>query len=110
MRTSCRRLTAALELLPDPRDRRGRRYRLPSLITIVLCAVAAGVRSYSSITDWTLGAPREVLSRFGIRFRVPSGATIRQVLGRVGRDGFDRVLGHHLATAERSEFDVGPLW
>ncbi|ETT28847.1 transposase IS4 family protein [Rhodococcus rhodochrous ATCC 21198] len=100
------RLMTALELLPDPRDRRGRRgrrYRLPSLIAVALCAVAAGARSYSSIADWTVGAPREVLSCLGIRFRVPSEATIRQVLGRVGGDGLDRILGRHLATAERSD-------
>ena len=39
----------------------------------------------------------------GIRYRIPSEATIRQVLGRVGGDGLDRILGRHLATAERSD-------
>lgn len=96
-------LMAALELLPDPRDRRGRRYRLPSLIAVALCAVAAGARSFSSIADWAVGAPREVLAGLGIRFRVPSEATIRQVLGRVDGDGLDRVLGRHLASTVGSE-------
>ncbi|WP_169847206.1 ISAs1 family transposase [Rhodococcus triatomae] len=89
----------ALEVVPDPRDRRGRRYSLPSLIAIALCAVAAGARSYSSIADWAVAAPREVLVRLGIRFRVPSEATIRQVLGRVEGDGLDLVLGRYLSDA-----------
>lgn len=82
-------LLTALEKVPDPRARRGRRYRLPSLIAVGLCAVSTGARSFYAIADWAAGAPREVLERCGIRFRVPSEATIRQVFGRVdgGRTG-----------------------
>ncbi|WP_226438628.1 transposase family protein, partial [Rhodococcus yananensis] len=45
-------LLTTLESVPDPRARRGRRYRLPSLITVALCAVSAGARSYYAIADW----------------------------------------------------------
>ena len=37
-----------------------------------------------------------MLQRCGIRFRIPSEATIRQVLGRIDGDALDRVLGRHL--------------
>lgn len=90
-------LLAALEEVPDPRDRRGRRYRLPSLIVVALSAVAAGARSFYAIADWVAGTPRDVLQRCGIRFRVPSEATIRQTLGRVDGDVLDRILGRYLA-------------
>lgn len=90
-------LLTALEALPDPRDRRGRRYRLPSLIAVALCAVATGARSFYAIADWVTGVPQEVLARCGIRFRIPSEATIRQVLGRIDGDTLDRVLSAHLA-------------
>lgn len=90
-------LLTALEKVPDPRARRGRRYRLPSLIAVGLCAVSTGARSFYAIADWAAGASREVLERCGIRFRVPSEATIRQVFGRVDGDELDRVLGRHLA-------------
>ena len=90
-------LLTTLEAVPDPRARRGRRYRLPSLIAVALCAVSAGARSFYAIADWAAGVPRQVLQRCGIRFRVPSEATIRQVFGRVDGDALDRVLGRHLA-------------
>ncbi|NGP09292.1 transposase family protein [Rhodococcus sp. 14C212] len=64
-------LLVALEEVPDPRARRGRRYRLPSLIAVALCAVAAGARSFYAIADWAAAAPQKVLQRRGIRFRVP---------------------------------------
>ncbi|WP_084721977.1 ISAs1 family transposase [Rhodococcus marinonascens] len=90
-------LLTVLDEVPDPRDRRGRRYRLPSLIAVALCAVAAGARSFYAIADWVAGAPREVLQRCGIRFRVPSEAAIRQVLGRIDGDTLDGVLVRYLA-------------
>lgn len=98
-------LLTALEDVPDPRARRGRRYRLPSLIVVALSAVAAGARSFYAIADWAAGASPQVLQRCGIRFRVPSEATIRQVFGRVDGDALDRVLGRHLAA--RAGTDTG---
>ncbi|MFE2121210.1 ISAs1 family transposase [Rhodococcus aetherivorans] len=96
-------LLVALEEVPDPRARRGRRYRLPSLIAVALCAVAAGARSFYAIADWAAAAPQKVLQRCGIRFRVPSEATIRQVFGRIDGDALDRVLGRHLAATAGTE-------
>jgi len=55
-------LLALLEQVPDPRDRRGRRYRLPSLLVLALSAVAAGARSFYAIADWVSCASAEVLA------------------------------------------------
>ena len=38
-------LLDVLASVPDPRDRRGRRYRLAALLAIALLATAAGMRS-----------------------------------------------------------------
>lgn len=96
-------LLTALEAVPDPRDRRGLRYELPSLIAVALSAVAAGARSFYAIADWATVSPREVLERCGIRSRVPSEATIRQILGRIDGDTLDRVLGQYLAAGSGDE-------
>lgn len=90
-------LLAVLEQVPDPRDARGRRYRLSSLLAVALCAVATGARSFYAIADWVGGVSPEVLKRLGIRFRVPSESAIRLAIGRVDGGVLDRVLGAHLA-------------
>jgi len=92
-------LLAVLDQVPDPRARRGRRYRLSSLIAVALCAVAAGACSFTAIADWVSGVPRQVLQRCGIRFRVPCEATLRQVLSRIDGDALDEVLGRCLSGA-----------
>ena len=96
-------LLALLEQVPDPRDRRGRRYRLPSLLVLALSAVAAGARSFYAIADWVSCASAEVLARVGIRFRVPSESTIRLTLGCLDGDGLDRVLGGYLSKTRHQE-------
>ncbi len=90
-------LLAVLEQVPDPRDARGRRYRLSSLLAVALCAVATGACSFYAIDDWVGGVSPEVLERLGSRFRVPSESAIRLVIGRVDGGVLDRVLGAHLA-------------
>ena len=96
-------LLALLEQVPDPRDRRGRRYRLPSLLVLALSAVAAGARSFYAIADWVSCASAEVLARVGIRFRVPSESSIRLTLGCLDGDGLDRVLGGYLSKTRHQE-------
>ena len=90
-------LTVLDARLPDPRGLRGRRYRLSSLVAVALCAVAGGARSFYAIADWAAGVGPEVLVRLGIRFRVPSEATLRLVLERIDGDDLDQVLGRYLS-------------
>src|SRR4051812_43811062 len=45
-------LLTALARGPDPRDPRGVRYRLASLLAVAVCAVLAGAGTFAAITDW----------------------------------------------------------
>src|SRR3954449_8545855 len=45
-------LLQALEAVPDPRQRRGRRHPLHSMLYLALGAVLAGARSYAAIAYW----------------------------------------------------------
>ena len=47
-----RDLVAALGAVPDPRARRGVRYRLASLLAVAVCAVLAGACTFAAIADW----------------------------------------------------------
>jgi hypothetical protein len=52
-----------LATLPDPRDRRGRRHSLVSVLLTSACAVLAEARSYLAIGQWARNAPQDALAR-----------------------------------------------
>jgi hypothetical protein len=48
----CPGLLERLAMIPDPRDRRGRRHTLASVLAVSAAAVAAGARSVTAIAEW----------------------------------------------------------
>jgi hypothetical protein len=74
-------LLAALQEIPDPRRRQGRRYGLAHLLLFAVLAVLAGATSYRRIRLF-IGAHRERLNAtFGARFRrAPAVDTLRALL------------------------------
>lgn len=114
-----------LAVLRDPRDRRGRRHSLVSVLLTTCCAVLAGARSYLAVGQWARHAPLDALARVGVRAagplgvrRAPSSSTIRRLLTLVCPGGLADVLGcdpagsRHLAVdgkvARGSRTDTGP--
>jgi predicted transposase YbfD/YdcC len=100
----CPGLLERLAMLPDPRDRRGRRHTLASVLAVSAAAVAAGARSVTAIAEWATDAPWPVLAALGVRCdpltrrcHVPGEATIRRVLARVDGDAVDATIGAWLA-------------
>ena len=45
--------------IADPRDRRGRRYSLASILLLVQCAVVAGATTWAAIVEWVQAAPQQ---------------------------------------------------
>jgi hypothetical protein len=54
--------------LPDPRDRRGRRFPLTAIVTAAAASVLARTGSLTTIAEWTADAPRRVLLALGFAF------------------------------------------
>src|SRR3954469_24128423 len=52
------RLVQALKAIPDPRQRRGRRHGLQSVLLLALQAVMAGASSWVAIAQWATTAPQ----------------------------------------------------
>jgi predicted transposase YbfD/YdcC len=77
----------------DPRKRRGVRHGLVVVLTVAVCAVAAGARSFVAVTEWVADLPVEVATMLGTGRRRPSESTIRQVLAKIDADRFDAVIG-----------------
>ena len=56
-------LLERLAMIPDPRDRRGRRHTLASVLAVSAAAVLAGARSVTAIAEWAADAPWPILPR-----------------------------------------------
>ena len=87
-----RRLHDVLEEVVDPRKRRGVRHRLVVVITVAVCAVAAGARSFVAISEWVTDLPAEVAAALGITGRCPCESTIRRIVQRLDGDRFDALI------------------
>jgi predicted transposase YbfD/YdcC len=92
-----------LDLVPDPRGRRGRWYPLTAVLLVCACAAVSGARSVDEIGEWGQRASDAVLTALGIRRhpltwrRAPSRTTIGRVLAAVDGDALDQAVGTYLA-------------
>ncbi|MFF4624780.1 transposase family protein [Nonomuraea jabiensis] len=72
-------LAEILDALPDPRSRRGRRYRLGPLLALSLFAVLGGATSLAKIARFTAGYDPDLRARAGIP------GTVRLASSTLGR-------------------------
>ncbi|MFB7592795.1 ISAs1 family transposase [Streptomyces sp. NPDC056169] len=105
-------LVERLQLLPDPRRRRGVRHPFVAVLLVAASAVAGGARSYAAIGQWSANAPQHALARLGTRIvgvpgvRVaPSAATIRRVIGLVCPGGLADLTGADPAGSDSIALD-----
>ena len=99
----CPGLGEYLARVPDPRDPRGVRHTLTSLLMTAVAAVLAGARSFTAVGEWVADAPPQVLAALGVRydpltrrFESPGEATIRRVLEAADADALDAAVGSWL--------------
>ena len=102
-------LLQALEAVPDPRQRRGRRHALQSVLYLALGAVLAGADSWAAIADWAAVSDHDVVIR-----RPPHASTFRRLLGRVDVAALEAaltgwVLGRRDASAAQAAAADAPL-
>lgn len=93
-------LSEVFASVPDPRDPRGVRHPLCSVLVIAQAAVAAGARTLVGISEWAADTDRKVLARLGINPQVslPSESTIRRTLADLDGDDLDRRVAVWMAT------------
>ncbi|WP_239675559.1 ISAs1 family transposase [Natronosporangium hydrolyticum] len=87
-----RDLLYALAEVPDPRQRRGVRYRLASLLAVAVCAVLAGASTFAAIADWAADLDPPARRRLGLLGRIPAGSTVWRFLVRVDATVLQAVL------------------
>lgn len=88
-------LLVALAALPDPRQRRGRRYSAATILTFAVCAMLCGARSLYAIAQWGREqGSAEVRAALGItRATTPSQPTLFRLFSQLDRDAFEQALG-----------------
>lgn len=93
-------LAELLDELPDPRTRRGRRYRLGPLLVACLLAVLAGATSLAAVIRYITGCDPALLTRIGLPATATrlAATTLGRLLSRLDGDALDIVAGHYLAT------------
>jgi DDE_Tnp_1-associated len=101
-----------LALVPDPRQRRGRRYLLVFILAVAVACALAGARNFREAGDHAADLPQEVLRRLGgrphpllRRIIAPSETRIRTLIQAIGADLLDDLIGGWL----RGLADAGRL-
>jgi predicted transposase YbfD/YdcC len=89
--------------VPDPRDPRGKRHSLPSVLALCTAAVLCGNTAVEDVTAWAHAAPQEVLTAAGARRNAlgarvaPHPDTVVRVLSALGAQGVADHAGACLA-------------
>ncbi|WP_204052430.1 ISAs1 family transposase [Microbispora siamensis] len=91
-------LAEVLDAVPDPRSRRGRRYRLGPLLALALLAVLGGATSLAKITRFIAGYDPRLRARIGLPATVRLAAsTLGRLLARLDGDDFDAATCAYLS-------------
>jgi hypothetical protein len=87
-----------LATVVDPRQPRGVRHPVVTVVGIAVCAALSGARSFCAIAEWAQGLTREALKRLGAKRRTPpSEPTIRRVLQGLDANALDAQIGQWVA-------------
>jgi hypothetical protein len=96
---NCRDLLASLRTVVDPRQRRGIRHRLVSILALAAAAVVTGTQSYVAAAQWAPNAPAGVLGTLEVRvhprtghYVMPCESTIQRALQACDGDQLDAML------------------
>ena len=86
-------LIDVLKTLQDPRSRHGALHSFISIVSIAICAILSGARSYEAIAQWAMGLSPSALRKFRCRLGYPpSESTFRKTLQRIDALDLDNKL------------------
>jgi len=87
---------AALEGIEDRRTKKGRRFPLPAIVAISLCAMLSGANDLMAIFRWGRRLSPKALAALGVdkkRRKAPCHATYHYVFRSIAADDLTRALG-----------------
>ncbi|HEX8959955.1 MAG TPA: ISAs1 family transposase [Geobacteraceae bacterium] len=96
-------LVEHLSRVPDPRMKRGVRHRMLSVLTVAVCAVLSGAKSYAAVGEWAQRSDQQMRKRMGCRFHkhkelfiAPSEPTLRRAIQQVDAAAVDNAINNWL--------------
>ncbi len=93
---------AVFESIPDRRTRKGRRFELPSILTLTLAAMLSGANDLQAIARWGRRLTPKSLAMLGIKRRkAPCHASYHYI--------FQSIIANDLERALRGLVPAGPL-
>lgn len=87
----------------DPRDRRGRRHSLASVLMLVQSAIVSGATTFAAIRHWITNASQDALADCDVRqdragrYRAPHPTTVIRLLSSVNAGEVDLACARHRA-------------
>ena len=96
-------LWQALESIEDRRTKKGRRFPLPAIVTISLCAMLAGANDLLAIARWGRRLSPRALQALGIdkkRRKAPCHATYHYVFQSISATDLAKALGRLVDTSQ----------
>jgi predicted transposase YbfD/YdcC len=103
-------LLAALAPVPDPRDPRGIRYPLASMLATAVCAVMAGACTFAAMADWVRDLDPPGWAKLGFTDRLPVPTTLWRLLTRIDDTALAAVLTRWVRSRTASARAAGRRW
>jgi len=103
-------LLVALSELRDPRDPRGRRYPLASMLAAAVCAVMAGACTFAAMADWLRDLDPSQWTRLGFAGKVPVPSTLWRLLTRIDDTALSEVLTRWVRSRTAPVRPAGRRW
>lgn len=91
-----RLLVEALGAVPDPRRRRGVRYRFTPLLAAAVCAMLCGATSFAAIIEWIADLPQTARAGLELTGTTPAGTTLWRLLVAVDPVALQSAVGSWL--------------
>jgi len=102
-----------LRSIPDPRMRRGVRHRMLSVLTVAVCAILSGAKSFVAIGEWAQRSDQKMRRRMGCRFHkqkklfiAPSEPTLRRAIQQIDAVSVDNAINNWLLQQTSSRDDA----
>jgi predicted transposase YbfD/YdcC len=103
-------LAEQLACVPDPRAAQGRRYEWHFLLVLIAGAMMTGARTLVGISQWVNAHQEELAAALQPRCRrMPSLATLRRALYRVGISQLEAALGCYQQSLEPETAGAGTI-
>ena len=103
-------LLAALAAVPDPRDPRGKRYPLESMLATAACAVMAGACTFAAMADWAQDLDPSGWAKLGFTGTLPVPSTLWRLLTRVDDTALSAVLTRWVRSRTAAVRASGRRW